>query len=204
MGFPARQLDVIRDPATAAAMLEPSRLRLLSELAEPASATELAKRLNQPRQRLNYHLRELEKAGLVELVEERRKGNCLERVVRASARAYLVSPEVLGELGADPARVQDRVSSAYLVAVSAETIREVGELRGRAERAGKKLATFTLQTEVRFADADSMQAFAQELSEAVAGLVAKHHAGEGDDRGRLFKFTIGGYPAITRTAETTP
>ena len=92
-------LAVIRDPVQAAALLQPERLRLLEALGEPDSASGLARRFELPRQRLNYHLKELEKAGLVELVEERRKGNCIERVVRATARRYVISPEVLGEIG---------------------------------------------------------------------------------------------------------
>src|SRR5262250_3074362 len=58
-------------------------MRILEQLAEPDSAAGVARRLKLPRQQISYHLRELEHAGLVELVEERRKGNCLERVVRA-------------------------------------------------------------------------------------------------------------------------
>lgn len=198
VGLPAKQLHVVDEPSRAAALLEPSRLRLMKELGEPASASELSRRIGEPRQRINYHLRELEKAGLVELVEERKRGNCMERVVRATARAYLVSPEVLGSLGAEPGKIQDRLSSAYLVAVCAESIREVGELRGRAERAGKKLPTITLQTEVRFESQDAMNGFASELTEAFTRLAAKYHAGDGDESGRLFKFMVGGYPAITR------
>ncbi|MFD7232661.1 helix-turn-helix domain-containing protein [Streptomyces sp. NPDC059881] len=37
----------------------------LEELREPASVTVLAARLGESRQRLNYHLREMEKSGLV-------------------------------------------------------------------------------------------------------------------------------------------
>ena len=36
------------------------------------------------RQKVNYHLRALEDAGLVEHVEDRRRGNCTERIVRAT------------------------------------------------------------------------------------------------------------------------
>lgn len=201
MGLPARQLQVVSDAASAAAMLEPTRLRLLNELGEPVSATQLAKRTGEPRQRINYHLRELEKAGLVELVEERKKGNCTERVVRATARAYLVSPRVLGAMGADPSKMPDRLSSAYLAAVCGETIREVGELRGRAERAGKQLPTLTVQTEVRFESAAAMNAFAEEATAALAAVVARHHTPGGDERGRMFKFFLGGYPAITKPEE---
>ena len=72
-------LDVIRRPDSAAALLDPVRQQLLAQLAEPDSAAGLARRLRLPRQRINYHLRALERAGLLELVEERRKGNCIER-----------------------------------------------------------------------------------------------------------------------------
>src|ERR687897_3489675 len=92
-------LEVVRRPEPAAALLDRTRQKLLAHLAEPDSASGLARRLRLPRQRINYHLRVLESAGLVELVEERRKGNCLERVVRATARSFVISPEALGGLG---------------------------------------------------------------------------------------------------------
>jgi DNA-binding transcriptional ArsR family regulator len=83
---------VIEDPAAAEASLDPIRARLLAELAEPASASTLAARVGLPRQKVNYHLRALERHGLVELVEERKKGNMTERVLRATAASYLISP----------------------------------------------------------------------------------------------------------------
>src|SRR5262245_33406040 len=112
-------LDVIDNPSRAAVLLDPLRLRLLEELREPDSASGLARRLHLPLQKINYHLRELEKQQLVELVAERRRGNCMERVVRATARTYVISPAALGGLGADPASIQDRFSSTYLVATAA-------------------------------------------------------------------------------------
>ncbi|MBI1789124.1 MAG: helix-turn-helix transcriptional regulator, partial [Acidobacteria bacterium] len=141
----AAAVEVIRGLESAAALLDPTRLQMLNLLAEADSASGLARRLKQPRQRVNYHLRELEKQGLVELVEERRKGNCIERVVRATARRYLISPEVLGKLGADPAEARDNFSASYLVAVAARAIREIAVLRIRAERAKQRLATLTVQ-----------------------------------------------------------
>ena len=53
-------VEVISDPVAAPVALEPVRSRLLSELAEPASAATLASRLGIARQRVNYHLRALE------------------------------------------------------------------------------------------------------------------------------------------------
>jgi hypothetical protein len=51
-------------------------------LETPDSASGRARRLKVARQ-LVYHLKELESAGLVEVVEERKKGNCIERILRA-------------------------------------------------------------------------------------------------------------------------
>lgn len=190
-------LDLIQQPARAAALLHPMRLRLLENLRQPESATGLARRLRLPRQKVNYHLRELEKARLVELVEERRKGNCIERVVRATARYYLINPAALGKLAADPAELQDRFSSAYLVAVAARAIGNLAVLRERAARAGKRLATFTLETEIRFASATDRSAFTEELANEMARLAAKYHD-EKSPGGRRFQFFLGAYPAVTK------
>lgn len=188
-------LDLVQDVRSAAAMLDPLRLRLLGELREPDSASGLSRRLRIPRQKINYHLRELEKRRLLELVGERRRGNCTERMLRATARSYLISPEALGSLAADPEKIQDRFSSAYLMAVAARAIRDLGQLRVKAERAGKKLATLTLEAEVRFASAQDRNAFAEELAAQVARLAAKYHQADAPG-GRSFKFVVAGYPAI--------
>ncbi|HEX9892965.1 MAG TPA: helix-turn-helix domain-containing protein [Gemmatimonadales bacterium] len=190
----ASPLSVIDDPRRASLALDPIRLRLLQELAQPDSAVGLARRLGLPRQKINYHLRLLEEQGLVELVEERRRRNCTERVVRAVAHSYLINPAALGALAADPSRVSDRTSSTYLIATAAQVIRDVASLRDQADTAGKKLPTLTLQVDIRFASPADQQAFAQELSEDVARLTAKYH----DDQaagGRRFRFISGAYPA---------
>jgi DNA-binding transcriptional ArsR family regulator len=193
-------LDLIQDPARAAALLHPLRLRLLEGLRQPDSATGLARRLRLPRQKINYHLRELEKERLVELVEERRKGNCIERVVQATARTYLINPAALGRLAADPAEMQDRFSSSYVVALAARAIRDLAVLGARAKKAGKRLATFSLQSEVRFASAADRNAFSEELASQVARLAAKYHD-EKAPGGRRFKFFLGAYPTITKKEE---
>jgi DNA-binding transcriptional ArsR family regulator len=190
---PALPLEVIRDSAAAAALLDPVRQELLTHLHEPDSATGLARRLRLPRQRINYHLRALERAGLVELVEERRKGNCLERVVRATARAFVISPEALGALGPTPEAAGDRLSSAYLIAAAGRAIRDVASLEARARRAGKRIATMTLDADVRFASAESRARFAEELADTVARLTAKYH----DERapgGRRFRLLAAIHP----------
>jgi DNA-binding transcriptional ArsR family regulator len=186
-------LDVIRSPDAAAALLDPTRQQLLARLREPDSASGLARRLRLPRQRINYHLHVLESAGLVEMVEERRKGNCIERVVRATARAFVISPEALGELGPTAETAADRLSGAYLIAAAGRAIRDVAALEDRARKEGKRVATLTLEADVRFANADSRSRFAEELADAVARIAAKYH----DDLapgGRRFRLLAAVHP----------
>ena len=99
-----RMLDiaVIEDPAAAETSLDPVRTRLLAELVEPGRRPRWQRRVGLPRQKVNYHLRALERHGLIELVEERRKGNVTERVMRATAASYVISPAALALARAGP------------------------------------------------------------------------------------------------------
>jgi DNA-binding transcriptional ArsR family regulator len=196
-------MAIVRDTARAAHLMDPMRASLLERLAEPGSSSSLARALGLPRQRINYHLRELEKAGLVEFVEERRRGNCVERLVKATARSYLISPEVLGSLGRTADEQQDRFSASYLMAAAGRLLHDVSETAARAAAAKKRVATMTLEADVRFASAEARTAFAEELSRAVAELVAKYHDAKAAG-GRTFHLIVGAYPARSaqRTAES--
>ncbi len=193
------EVVVIEDPAAAEVSLEPVRTRLLAELAEPGSASMLAAKVGLARQKINYHLHALERHGLVELVEERRKGNMTERVMRATAASYVISPAALAAVAPDPDRSPDQLSAMWLVALAARAVREVGDLIARATRARRPLATFGIDTELRFASASDRAGFVAELSSAVEELVAKYH----DERaagGREHRLLVGLYPSITRPA----
>ena len=186
-------VDVIEDAERAQALLHPARLELLENLAEPGSAAALARRLGLPRQRINYHLRELEGQRLVELVDEKRRGSCVERTFRRTGRSYTISTAALGDLGTTPADIQDRFSSAYQIALASQAVHDLGALQSGARAAGKKLPTFTLDVEVRFASAAKRNAFAEELADAIADLVCEYHD-EHAPRGRAFRFYLGAYP----------
>ena len=139
-------VQVLDAAETASALLDPSRLRILTALREPDSSAGVARTLGLPRQRVGHHVRALEAAGLLTCVGERKKRNCIERLLQATARAYVLAPRLLGELGLSADEVRDRFSSTYLLAAANRVIEEVGALRPRAEAAGKKLPTLTLQT----------------------------------------------------------
>src|SRR3954453_11620998 len=135
MVHPMHDVSVIEDPAAAEASLDPIRARLLAALAEPGSASTLAQRTGLTRQKANYHLRALEQHGLVELVEERGRGNCNERILQATAASSVTSPAALSAAPPDPSREPHQRSSRWLLAVAGRLVGEVGALTARARAA---------------------------------------------------------------------
>jgi DNA-binding transcriptional ArsR family regulator len=191
-------VGVIEEPGAAEVALDPIRARLLALLAEPHSATSLAALVGLPRQKVNYHLKTLETHGLVELVEERRKGNVTERLVRATAASFVISPVALASVQPDPERSPDRLSARWLLALAARLVKETGQLITGAAEAGKPVATFALDGTVRFASAADRAAFAQELTQAVTALVSRYH----DDHapgGRDHRVIVAMHPSIRGT-----
>ena len=196
------EVGVIEDAGAAEVALDPVRARFLAELVRPLSATSLAAIVGLPRQKVNYHLKTLEAHGLVELVEERRKGNCTERVMRATAASYVISPSALPAVAPDPARSPDQLSARWMLSLAARLVREVGDLIAGSRAAGKPVATFAIDSELRFATAAARASFAQDLAAAVAELAARYH----DDTapgGRRHRLVVALHPSITHRKERT-
>ncbi|MGH7475573.1 MAG: ArsR/SmtB family transcription factor [Longimicrobiales bacterium] len=193
----------LSEPERAAVLLDGERLGLVEALRDrPDSASGLARRLGETRQRLNYHLRALEGAGIVELAEERRRGNLTERVLRVVAQRFVLDPGALGSLAPEPAAEGDRFSATYLVALAVRAIRELAQLMENARNQRKRLATASLDTEVRLLRPADFPAFIAELSRGVAEVVAKYD----DDRAgaRSFRVILGAYPGAARRGDSRP
>ena len=196
-------VEVIDDPAAATAALEPVRSRLLAELSTPASAATLAARLGIPRQKVNYHLRALESHGLVRVAQERKWGGLTERLLVATAASYIVSPGALGPVSTDPGRNADRLSASYLIALAARIVREVGALLRRSRETDKRLATLSLDAEVRFRSAADRAAFSRELAEAITTLVARYHDASAPG-GRTHRLVVVAHPLLCETPTKEP
>lgn len=187
-----QDLAVIDDSAVAAVVLDPTRARILAELAEPGSATTVAAALSLPRQRVNYHLRALEDAGLVSQVATRARRGLTERLVQATAASYVVAPPNVGRDLADPARL-DRLSARYLIALASRIVREVAALSRRADEAGRPLATLALDVDIRFGSAADRANFTRELTEAVTALASRYHD-ESAPAGRWHRLILAAHP----------
>ena len=179
---------MLADAGAVEVALDPIRAAILDALTEPGSAATVAAAVGLTRQKVNYHLKALEAHGLVELAEERQWGGITERFVRRSARHLVVAPDVLQSTALDPNEVADRLSAAYLIAVNARTVSEVGAVASAVT--GTRLPTLTVDTVIGFTSPEDRAAFATDLQSAVAALVARYH----HDDGRPHRLTVSSYP----------
>jgi DNA-binding transcriptional ArsR family regulator len=193
-------VEVIDDPAAAVVALGPVRSRLLSELAEPASAATLATRLGIGRQKVNYHLRALEGHRLVRVAKKRKWGGLTERLLVASAASYIVSPAAMGPVATDPGRCADRLSASYLIALAARIVREVKDLLGRSEELDKRLPTLSVDTVIRFRSAADRAAFSNDLTRTVTTLAARYHD-ESAPGGRAHRLVVVAHPLLQKSKE---
>ncbi len=178
----------ILDRAAVTAMSSAFRQELLDALAEPDSAASLARRFDMSRQRIGYHMRELEKAGCIELAGERQQRGLTERLFRVRPLAYVFAPGAR-----DRRRLQDRYAWVSLLNLLAGALWDLVTLRRRADAADKRLATLAIEAELRFASPAARKAFTADLVTAVESVIARHDQPDAP-RGRSFRVVLGAYP----------
>ncbi len=194
----ARPTALLDDLDTALLALAPIRRRILTALAEPASAAGLAEQLGMPRQKIGYHLRALEGVGLVQPAGERRKRGFTERLFVA-ARDHVLDPALM-QAAPDPDAVdaQDRHAADHLISTASTIVRDVARMRQAAAAEGARLLTLTVEADVVFAAPADFDAFTQEVADAVAALARKYAA----PTGRRYRLTAAAHPAVAPAAPT--
>ena len=194
-GQKSAPLSIIRDPNQARSLLNPLRRSVLEALQEPGSSSSVADDLSLPRQRLNYHVRAMESEGLLVHVENRRRGNCVERVVQARAQRYILDPDLLGSLGSGSPVAGDHrfsFSTQDLVSSSSRTLSDVGALLEADPRQASRLPTLSLEAHIRFRSAKEEVEFAKSLREVLDRMTRRYHDATAPGA-RTFRITIGGH-----------
>ncbi|MBL0061491.1 MAG: helix-turn-helix transcriptional regulator [bacterium] len=192
-------LRIITDSEIASQILNPERQELLDLLKESNSASSLARITHRPRQQINYHLHELEKRGFIKHVEDRKRGNCVERVLIRTNETIYFSPDILGKLAPTPELEPDKLSASFLFATAAKLLRNLGRVMQIASEQKKKVATLTLSSEISFANADERAKFATEVTEALTRISAKYNSNSPGSR--KFAWMFGSYPVAAETNE---
>jgi DNA-binding transcriptional ArsR family regulator len=180
---------LVDDPVAVQAVAHPVRLRILEVLRAPDSAAGIARRLGVSRQGVNYHLKELERAGLVRSAGERRTGNFIEQLFEPAARVLVISPRLT--LGARRLSVlKDQVSLERLVALGEQIERDAAVLLDEAAFENREVPSASVTAEVRFAGAEQRSAFMRDYLEAMGPLLKKYGSSEGE----RFQVAVAVYP----------
>lgn len=192
-------IEGVEHPHAAELLLHPLRQRILHEASEPASAAEIARRVDLPAQKVNYHVRALVDAGLLVPAGERLKRNLVEKRYRATARAYVLLPKVLGEISPEWLSLSDEVSAAHLIQLASTLQSELSSaIREVRNRAGE-VPTLSLDVELRFDSAAQRAAFATALQEVLTDVVGRFSDPAVDcdgapSPGRPYRLVVGCYP----------
>lgn len=185
-------VELLQDSRQIGALAHPVRARILEVLRTPGTAAGIARQFGRSRQFVGYHLKELERIGLVQRAGERRKGNFVEQLYEATARRFVVS----SRFASDPERLasvlRDQVSLAQLSDLGERLQRDSAELIELAAREGTEFPSVTVEADVRFPDAEARAAFVAEYVRSIEALLTKHGAGHGD----RFRVALAAYPQL--------
>jgi DNA-binding transcriptional ArsR family regulator len=176
-------LDQIEQAET---LLKPQRVEVLRQLAQPRSCTEVAARLDQTPQRVYYHVKRLVEAGVVTQVSERRVRGVHEGIYQASARAYWLSPRLVGRIGRRGSR--DALSLGYLLDLMEEVQADVAAL----DPTSSDLPSIGVSGQIRVRP-EQRQEFLADLRTTLQDLFTRYGGPEGD----AFKLAVACYPKGT-------
>ncbi len=165
------------------ALFKPRRIEVLRRLAEPRTCTEIGRDLGDSPQKVYYHVKRLQSAGLVELVDERRVRGITEGIYRAVAHSYWVSPDLVGRVG--PPRESNQYGLGFLLDLSEEL---QADLAGLASQEGSP-PTLGISGEVRLRG-DQGAAFVADLQTAFQAVLDRYSG----DEGTPFRLALACYP----------
>jgi DNA-binding transcriptional ArsR family regulator len=167
----------------AEALLRPGRIEILRQLAAPASCTDVAGRLGQAPQKVYYHVKRMEQAGLVDRVAQRQVRGITEGIYQASGGSYWLAPDLVGAIGQRQAA--DEMSLGYLLSLSEQL---QSDLAGLAGKTGER-PSLGMSGEVRL-QPERRHEFLSDLRAAIQGVLTKH----GGADGAAFKVAFACYP----------
>lgn len=164
----------------AVALLNPLRAEILSGMTEPVSAAEIARSMGETPQKINYHLKALEKVGLVHRVGSRQIRNLVEVLYRAAAKTFVLS-ESLGLPAEAIQHMKDQGSLAHLITVSERIKKDALRLMQHSDKE-EHVPSASLHTRVSLSDEGRRKAFVEEYVQLVRKLTEKYQTeGEADD-----------------------
>jgi DNA-binding transcriptional ArsR family regulator len=168
----------IEELEQAAALLKPMRIELLKRLDEPRTCPELAEAFGETAQSIYYHVKALEKAGLVQKVQEKRVRGAVEGYYRAAARSYWLAPQLVGKIGGE-SMTRDQISLRVLLNLAEEMQSDIGHLAHRTE-AGHDVPSLSLSAHIYLPDGARRAEFLAEVQVVFEQLACKYGTSDAD------------------------
>lgn len=193
-----KEYESIEDLERATALVHPLRVRLLALAAEPVSAVEVAKELGESPQMVNYHLKALEKAGLLKKVREEKRRNLTKAYYQAQAKRIWFSPKLFAERGHEARAARDRLSLHHLLGLARELERDVIAALNRLRDKERGVASLGVKAELAFADGAARRAFLEEYVGLLDGLVKKYGTTEAAGATERYTALVAVYPGPRR------
>jgi DNA-binding transcriptional ArsR family regulator len=181
-------------PGQARALLQPMRVELLRLLAEPRGIRELSQLVQASPQKVHYHLKSLEAAGLIRRVATRKVRALTESIYQAVAESFGPSPELLAMLGGGN-RARDTLSKGYMLALAEDLVADAAKLALSIEAEGAQHPTLSVAAYVELADLRRRDAFLKELQGALLAIAEKYGVAEATpDAAGTYKLVLACYP----------
>jgi DNA-binding transcriptional ArsR family regulator len=183
-------------------LLKPLRIELLKRMDEPRTCPELAGYFDETPQKIYYHVKALERAGLVEKTAERRVRGTVEGYYQAKARSYWLAPRLVGELGGQRL-TQDQMSLHFLLSLAAEVHDDIGRLTSRAEQ---EIPSLGLSAQIVLPDGNKRADFLKEVQTIFQDL-ARKYGSQDDDKAaaseQMFRLVLACYPKDLSKGDST-
>jgi DNA-binding transcriptional ArsR family regulator len=174
------------------ALSEGLRMRVLEALlCESYTITQLGSMLGEAPAKILYHVRELERVGLVKLVEKREKGGSLEKYYRAVAEVIQISRTLLRSVPLDDSLA---LMQEWLNAIMRESMAALERSRQAPEE------TLRLSSDVLRLAPNEAAAF----SERLQALLAEYTHPEGEEGLQEWRFHSFFYRAPSATESSAP
>lgn len=162
----------IEDMEQAISLLKPARIEILKQMDEPKTCPELADYFDESPQKIYYHVKALEQAGIVEKVEEKRVRGVVEGYYQARARSYWLAPHLVGKVGGKRI-TRDQMGLQILLDLAEEVHDDIGKLANRSN-AGEDVPSLSLSAHIHLPDGERRKEFLQEIEVIFKSLARKY------------------------------
>jgi len=180
----------ISEPRAVEALTHPIRRQVLSELRAPNTAASIARAIGQPRQKVNYHLKELARAKLVRSAGQRLNGHLIEKLYEAVAGTFVVSPRMAWDDEKRDKALRDQISLERLVGLGEQLQQDANGLLDRAAFDDEEIPSASVEAEIRFSNEEDRAGFMEAYLKALGPLLEKYGARDG----REFRVALAVYP----------